>query len=542
MTLLLTIAGGVALILFAARFLRKGLDRVFGPRLADWMQRLTHTRLRAFFTGLGVAVAAPSSTTVSILAVQSIHHGHLDCRRSLAVMLGANVGFTVMVLLIALRMEAYAPWLILVGVLMYQFMRRELPRGVGQVILSLGLIFVAIDIIKQAGGGFEPDSGFIRLLALAQDYPVWVAVIAAALTVGLQSSTAAIALVIGLAAGEAVDLPLALAVVVGANVGIAISTLLVGWPLVESRRMALGNLLAKAALAVAVLATLPALVELIAAVPGGLDKQIALSHTAFNVVLAALALPMLGPLERVVAMLVPEPMGAQQDHFGPRYIRRGPIEGFSLASGQSMREILRVSEIVREMLHEFWQALVHRDDDLARHVQERDDQVDLLDGEIKKFLTELAKREGDQDETGELRRQLRYLNELETIGDVIDKNLCELAIKRAHHRIEFSEEGWQELSDFYEKVNENLLIAETAFTTRDQSLARKLLRHKERLGEYERILRDRHFHRLTSGLDLTQRSSSVHLDLLTNLKRINNYVSHVAYAILDKPVQQRDSA
>ncbi|MFW6059057.1 MAG: Na/Pi cotransporter family protein [Phycisphaeraceae bacterium] len=539
----MTIAGGVALILFAARFMRKGLDRLFGPRLADWMQRLTDSRGRAFLTGMGVAIAAPSSTTVSVLAVQSIQHGHLNCRRSLAIMLGANVGFTLMVLLIALRLEGYAPWLILGGVLLYQFTRREALRGAGQVVLSLGLIFVAIGIIKTAGSSFEPDGGFIQLLELAQDYPVWVAVIAAALTVGLQSSTAAIALVIGLAAGEVVQLPLTLAVVVGANVGIAVSTLLVGWPLVEARRMAMGNLLAKAALAVAVLATLPVLVELVARVPGGLDKQIALSHTAFNVVLAALALPLLGPLERVVSLMAPEPPESQQKAFGPRYIRQGPIEGFSLASGQSMREILRVSEIVREMLHEFWQALVHRDEELARRVQERDDQVDLLDTEIKKFVTQLAKREGDQDEKGELNRQLRYLNELETIGDVIDKNLCELAVKRAHQRVEFSDEGWQELSDLYEKVTENLLIAETAFTTRDQALARKLLRHKERLGEYERILRDRHFQRLTAGIERTQRSSAVHLDLLTHLKRINNYVSHVAYAILDdKQVGQRESA
>ncbi len=337
-------------------------------------------------------------------------------------------------------------------------------------------------------------------------------------------------------------LAVALQVVLGANVGIGISTLMLGWREIESRRMALGNLLAKSALAGAAILAMPWLVALMKTWPISLDKCIALSHTSFNIILAAIALPLLTPIEHLVRLLIPEPEHAKDEAFGPRYIQQGPVGGFSLASGQSMREILRLSEIVREMMHEFWQALEHSDQELARRVQERDDQVDLLDMEIKRFLTQLASSEGDQDETGEIRRQLRYLNELETIGDVIDKNLCELAIKRARHRIVFSDAGWQELSDLYEKVSENLLIAETAFTTRDATLARKLIRHKERLGEYERLLRDRHFDRLTTNVHRTQQSSAVHLDLLTHLKRVNNYVTHVAYAILDKTPQQRESA
>ena len=544
MALLLTIAGGVALILFGARFLRKGLDRLLGPRLTDWMQHLTHSRLRACLTGLGIAVAAPSSTTVSILAVQSIQQGHLDCRRALAVMFGANVGFTLMVILIALRLEAYAPWFVLVGVGLFQFTQRESLRGLGQIVLSLGLIFLAIGVIKDAGRGFDPDGGFVQLLELAEGYPLWIALITTVLAVALQSSTAAIALVIGLAASDVVGLGLALAVVVGANVGIGLSTLLLGWHEIEARRMALGNLLAKAVVAGLALAAMPMLVELVAQVPGGLDKQVALSHTVFNVLLLALALPLLTPLDQLVRWMVPTPPRAEREPFGPRYIHQDQIESFSLATGQSMREVLRVSEIVRQMMHEFWQALTHRDEALARQVQQRDDQVDLLDTEIKRFLARVSTREGEDDATGEVRRQLRYLNEIETVGDVIDKNLCELAVKRAHQRVEFSDAGWDELADLYQKVSENLLIAETAFATRDATLARKLLRHKDRLGQYERVLRNRHFDRLTTGVALTQQSSAVHLDLLTHLKRINNYVSHVAYAILDEPDEaaQRESA
>lgn len=532
MHLFLTIAGGVALILFGVRFLRKGLDRLFGPKLATVMQRLTRSPVHAVLTGLGISLAAPSSTTISILTVQAVQAGHLSCRRTLPVMLGANVGLTVMVLLIALRLEQYAPILILVGVVLFQFTRPSRSRGIGQVTLSLGLIFTAIGIIKSAGSVFDPEGDFIRLLDIASHYPFWIAIIAAILTVLLQSSTAAIALIIGLSTAGAVSLPLALAVVVGANVGLGLSTLLVGWTQVASRRLAIGNLLSKVIVAVPCIIVLPLAVDLIEQLPLGVDKQIAISHAAFNIIVLLLFLPLITPLYALTVRLAPDRPESQTEEFGPRYITREPIEGLTLATGQSTREVLRVSEIVRQMLADLRRALEQQDVDLARSVQQRDNEVDLLDREIKQFLTRVSVREGEQDEDGEVMRQLRFLSELETIGDIIDKNLAEVVIKRIKQRIDFPRQDWEELKDFYGKVSENLLIAEIAFTTRDRELADKLLRHKERLNDYERELRDRHFNRLRSDLPQSHEASAIHLDMLTHLKRINSSVTHVAYAII----------
>ncbi|MEX0655015.1 MAG: Na/Pi cotransporter family protein [Phycisphaeraceae bacterium] len=538
MTLFITIAGGVALILFGVRFLRKGLDRLFGPQLGRWMRRMASSRWRAFLCGIGVSLVAPSSTTISLLSVQAVQLGHLSARQTLAVMLGANIGLTLMVLLIALQLDAYAPLLILVGVLGYQFFRRSAVRGMGQIVLSLGLIFMAIGMIRTgASDHIAPDGDLMALLELAQDRPAWLMVLAAILAVALQSSTAAIGLVVGLAAAGTVGLALAVPAVAGANVGLSLSTLIVGWSQTESRRLALGNLLAKASVAALALLTLPLVIELLGRIPTGPDMQVALWHTAFNGVVALLFLPLVSVVYRLASQLVPE--RDEPDTFGPRYITDRPVEGFSLATGQSMREILRVSEIVRSMLADVWRALVERDAELAEQVQQRDDQVDLLDREIKRFLADLAGQDGHEDESGEVMRQLRYLSELEAIGDIVDKNLAELVIKRVRHRVTFSTAGWKELKSFYAKVARNMLIAETAFTTRDSDLAQQLMQNKEQLSEEERRLRDNHFQRLRAGEQLTHESSAVHLDLLTHLKRINNSVTHVAYAVLQYNARKR---
>lgn len=532
MLTLLTIAGGVALILFGVRFLRKGLDRLFGTRLGQIMQRAANRPVKAFFTGLGVSILAPSSTTISVLAVNTVQSGHLTPRQTLAVMFGADIGLTAMVLLISLRLDSYAPLLALVGVLLFQFTRSTRSRGIGQVLVSLSFIFLGIGTIKQAVAGIESNGDLTQIITIAEHYPWALALVAALMAVALQSSTATIGLVLGLSAADRVSLPAAVAVVCGANVGIAITTLVVGWSKVESRRLALGNLLAKGAVAGLMLEGLHWVVLTLDHVPAPLSQRIALSHTGFNVLVALLGLPLIVPLSRLVEALAPKPPATEDSTFGPRYINGHSVDSAALALGMSMREIMHVGEIVRAMLDDLWTAVRTNNAELARKVSRRDDQVDLLDQAIKKFLTTAVILEGDADDAAEQTRQLRYLNELETIGDIIDKNLCDLAQKKVRLNITFTAQGADELEDFFAKVRENLLIADTAFTSRDRELAQKLLTHKEFIREYDRALRDRHFARLKSGEARAYESSAIHLDLLTHLKRINSHVTHVAYAIL----------
>jgi len=528
----LNIAGGVALILFGVRFLRKGLDRLFGPRLGHWMQRLADHRFKAFISGMGASLVAPSSTTMSVLAVQTVQAGQMTARQMLAVMFGADIGLTMTVALISLRVEQYAPILILLGVALFQFSKLVQTRGMGQVIVSFGFIFMGIDIIKHAAHAVGMNQDMLTILEVAEKYPFAMAGVAAVTALLLQSSTATIGLVIGLGIAGAVKLPMTIAVVIGANVGIVITTMIVGWSRIETRRLALGNLLVKSFVAVALLMAMPYVIDLAESLPGSIEHKVALTHTSFNILVALIGLPFVDLIYRLTKRVLPEPVEGDRPAFGPRYIGRKPPESVALALGQSMREIMHVAEIVREMLDDCWRALKADDIQLADKVGERDDQVDMLDEQVKRYLTKVVGMAGESDETGEQMRQLRYLNELETIGDIIDKNLTELVVKKASNKLWFTDEGMAELDDLYHKVAENLLIADTAFTTRDRMLAAQLLRHKEKINQLDRELRDKHFARLNAGKSESHETSAVHLDVLTYLKRINSHLSHVAYAIV----------
>jgi phosphate:Na+ symporter len=537
---LLTIFGGVALLVFGVRYLRKGLDRLLGNRIGPWMQRLSSRRGLSFLSGVAVSMVAPSSTTMSLLAVQTVQAGHLTARQMLTIVLGANIGLTIMVVLIALRLEQLAPIAILVGVALFQFTQGGRSRGVGQVLLGIGFIFLGIDIMKRAAEvaqaqSMADETGLLGVINLEnlQQHPMLLAVFAAIMAMVLQSSTATIGLAIGLGVANAVSFRMAVPVVLGANVGLAVTTLVVGWRLLEPRRLALGNLLLKAVVAALGLLIVQLVGDRIPEPgPAAFGLAIAGVHTGYNVIVALIGLPAVGVVTKLMDRLVPTPAPEPRKAFGPKYIGGGPLGGVAMAMSQSLREITHVSELTRGMLHDCWAALKTGNEKLARAVAVRDDKVDLLDTEIKRYLTTLAREEAGEYDADEQMRQLRYLAELETIGDIIDKNMSELVLKKIRTGAEFSQEGHDELEDFYGKVSENMMIAETAFTTRDIALAQQLLRHKQRIDQYERELRDRHFKRLNEGLMETHETSAIHLDLLTHLKRINSHVTHVAYAIL----------
>ncbi|MHC4102621.1 MAG: Na/Pi cotransporter family protein, partial [Planctomycetota bacterium] len=363
---LLTIFGGVALLVFGVRYLRKGLDRLFGQRLGIWMQQLAARRGLSFMSGVVMSVVAASSTTMSLLAVQTVKAGHMTARPMLRIVLGANIGLTIKVLLISVNLEQYAPIAILAGVALFQFTHGNRSRGIGQVLLAIGFIFFGIDVMKQAALVSQAQSadgaaGFWRIINfdILQQYPLLLAVFAAMMAMALQSSTATIGLAIGLGVADAMSFRAAIPVVLGSNVGLAVTTLVVGWRGLEPRRLALANLLLKVVVAAVGLAVLGLLGDAVPepARPIGFGLAIATAHTGYNVVVAALGLPLVGPVTDLMERIVPTPAPGPHKTFGPKYISDGPVGGVALALGQSLREVIHVSEIVRGMLHDVWAAM-----------------------------------------------------------------------------------------------------------------------------------------------------------------------------------------
>ncbi len=527
---------GIALMLLGIRSLRGGSERLFGVRLRRMLQHATKGSVRSPLAGFVISILTPSSTAVALLSVEAINADYMTFPQVLALMLGANVGFTITVQLLAFKFYVYNAIFIALGTPLYLFSRRQSLRGAGQMLLGIGFLLLSIQILSAAVAPLKDSADVRQVIRVLENHPVWLIAFAVLLKVALQSATATIGIAIALCAQQVLPVGAGVAVVIGANVGIGVTALIAGFARTETRRMAIGNLFFKLVGAAVCVPLLPWLIRVLSplSIPGEThDTQlIANAHTLFNVALAIVFLPLVPWIARVVQAIVPAKAEAEEGT-GPRYLDPTALESPALALGQATREILHMADDVRTMLRDAHRAFSDGDETLCATVQQHDDVVDSLDNEIKTYITKLSEHALNRDESRREVALLAFANELESIGDIIDKNLIELAKKKISLRVEFSKDGWVELDEFFQKVRENFEIAVSAFASQDRALAEKLLRHKHHINERERELRNRHFHRLHEGLVESVETSAIHLDVLTNLKHINSHLTAVAYPILE---------
>lgn len=533
MILLLHIAGGVALILYGVRLLRKGLDRLLGARLALWLRGLADNRFTGAAVGCGVAIVTPSSTSLAVLGADMVKDRTMRFDQLWGIMLGAAIGLTMMVQLIAFDVSDHAAILILIGVLCFQGFRANKPRGIGQAMLGLGLILLAMGVIRSAATSIRVSEDLTTLIELLQKYPWGLALLTAIITLLLQSSTATIGLVLGLSDGNVIGLDEALPCVVGVNVGLALTQIVAAHHSVEGRRLGLAMLMSRLSVAAIIISLLPYISPLLELFPGGLGRQVANAHTGFAIIMVIIWVPVLPLVAPFVDRVIPERKG-EADPAHAMFLDRDFMSTPSLAFGQSLREIIRVAETVRSMLEDLWQALVERNDALCVHIKKRDDIVDALDRQIKTYLTELSGEEYGAKEAATQVAHLRYVGALETTADIIEKNLVPLVRKLIRTSGYFSQDGFEDLKAAHAFVMESFVIADTAFATQDTDLANSLLDRDRELEGMEREFREGHFDRLQQGLQQSVETSAIHLDILTYLKAIHAQLVMTAYPILEQ--------
>ncbi len=243
--ILFNLASAIILILLGMRYLRKGLDRLFGSKLVEWLQNTAKNRYQAFLAGMVAGLISPSSSAIAMLSVQMLSQTALTAGRMLAVVLGANVGITVTVQLLTFNLQDFAGLFILIGGIGFLFLSRSLFKGTGQLFLGLGVIFLGMSVISNAGHLAAGNNDIKLLFSVIEHYPWIVFIGTALLALVLQSSTASIGLGIGLAQGGLVSATILVPWILGANLGIGLTMMIAGWRSVEGRRLALGSIFLK---------------------------------------------------------------------------------------------------------------------------------------------------------------------------------------------------------------------------------------------------------------------------------------------------------
>lgn len=533
---LVDLAGFVALLLWGAHMVQTGVQRAFGANLRAALGRALRNRLGAFLAGLGVTSILQSSTATGLMIAGFAASGLVDLAPALAVMLGANVGTTLIVQLLSFNVAAVAPVLILIGVLMFRRDSGPRARDVGRVFTGLGLMLLALHQLLELMTSYEDTPSLRLLLGAASASPVLNVLLAAGMTWAMHSSVAVVLLIMSLASRGVVPPLAAFALVLGANLGSAINPVLEGPAGNDpaAKRLPVGNLLMRVAgVAVALLFLEPISREVVAYVSDN-GRAVADFHTLFNLAVAAAFLPLLTPFGDLLGKALPKQIDPA-DPSVPIYLDPAARETPIVALGAAAREALRVSDALGEMLSGASLALSGADRRKIVETRRRDDVLDRLNLAIKAYLTSLDPDELNEQDHRRLDEILRFTMNLEQAGDVIDRSLLPHAAKRLKRGLVFTKEEQAEIIDLINRLLSNLQAASALFMTDDARIARRLAGEKVAFREAESRATTAHFERMRGGqLDAVQ-ASALHLDLLRDMKSINSHiVAAAAYPVLER--------
>jgi phosphate:Na+ symporter len=532
-TFLLNLLGAAALVLWGLRMVRTGVLRAYGGELRRRLGRSMDNRFSAVTAGLGITLLLQSSTATAMMAASFASRGLVSTAAALAIMLGADVGTSLVAQFYSFRPPSLSPLLILAGVVLFMTSSATRRRDLGRAIIGLGFVLLALQIIADNAVPLRESRVMADIMIALDDAPVMAVIAGALLTLASTSSLAVVLLVISFVQHEVMSLPVAFALVLGANLGSA------GLPLIatarsepEARRVPLGNLIFRLAGVVATLPVLPLLIPYIGWIEAEPWRQVANFHTAFNLALAVAFLFLIGPVAKLCNRVLPDQPQAEAT-VRPRYLDRGALESPAVAIANAARETLRMGDIIEKMLIQALDVFRHDDRKLLHEVEELDNGLDTLNEAIKLYLTEVS-RETLAPEDGQRAVDIiTFTTNLEHVGDIIDKNLMELASKKIRNKLQFSDDGFLEICDMHGRLVDNLKLALNVFISSDVRMARKLLEEKVAFRELERFASDSHLQRLRRGTPESIETSGLHLDVIRDLKRINSHLTSVAYPILD---------
>jgi phosphate:Na+ symporter len=532
---LLNLAGSVALLLWGVHMVQTGVQRTLGARLRQVLGTALHNRFQALLAGIGVTAILQSSTATGLMVTGFAAGGLMDLVPALAVMLGANIGSTLIVQLLSFDVAEAAPALILIGVLMFR-RTSAAPRDFGRVLIGLGLLLMALHQFVGLLDPYEDVPSLRMLMGAVSTQPVLDVLLAAGLTWAAHSSVAVVLLTMSFAAKGVVPPDAAFALVLGANLGTAINPLLEGGAGADpaARRLPVGNLVNRTVGVVAALILLPVLGPWLVTLDPDNARVVADFHTGFNLVLALIFFPLLTPFAALLRRLLPARVNAA-DPGQPIYLDHGALEVPVVALGAALREALRMADALETMLQGLREALQRPDRRQLAELKRLDDVLDTLNTAIKAYMTSLpseAMTEADHRRVVEI---LSFATNLEHAGDVVDKGLLGVVAKQIKRGLMFAPSEVEPLLRIVDRLMSNLRSAASLLVTGDDRAARLLVEEKEVFRALEAEATAAHFEHLREGRVGSVDSSALALDALRDLKRVNAHlVAAAAYPVLER--------
>jgi len=529
---LLNLLAAVALLVWGTHLVRTGVLRVFGANLRKILVQSMRNRFTAALSGIGVTALVQSSTATSLMTSSFVGQGLITLPAALAVMRGADIGTALISVLFSADLSWLSPMFIFVGVVLSITRAASMAGRIGRVLIGLGLMLLALQLVVEATAPLFGSPAVRALLASLNSDVLLEITIGAALAIAAYSSLAVVLLVAAMASSHVVPLDVALGLVLGANLGSGLlAVLTTGKSAIAVRQVTMGNLFFKA-MGVAIVAPFIGLwLRYVQPQLPGATHGVVLFHLAFNVVISIGFIGLTQWVAKLATRLLPvSPPSATSR---PQHLDPSALSTPSLAISNAAREALHQADIVETMLIGMLDVIRRNDLHLAQELRQLDDTVDELYSAIKYYMTRISREALGEEESRRWTDIISFTINMEQIGDIIERVIIDIEDKKIKPQRNFSDAGMAEIVELHGRLVANLRLSMSVFLNGNVRDAQKLLEEKIRFRDLERAYATTHLDRLSGRTTASMETSSLHIDLISDLKRINSHICSIAYPILE---------
>ena len=532
---LLNLLAAVALLVWGTQLVRTGILRVFGANLRQIISRSVRTPLTAALSGVGVTAIVQSSTATALIVSAFVGQGLMALPAALAVMLGADVGTSVMAVVFSLDLSWLSPLCIFAGVVLYVPRPDTTVGRLGRVFIGLGLILLALRLITEATTVLTQSEAVRALLAalISSDLLLEIT-LGAMLALVSYSSLATVLLTATLVGSGGIPVAVGLGLVIGANLGSGLLAVLTTLRAnVATRQVPIGNLMFKIAGVLLMAPLIGPWLRYVQPLIGNDISVVVLFHLAFNTVMGVVCIGLTQPVAKIVARLLPAEETSATDT-RPQHLDRSALATPSLAISCAAREALHQADVVETMLYGIHTVIRTDDLRISAELRALDDQVDSLYSAIKYYMTKIPRETLDEREGHRWADIIGFTINMEQIADIIERVLLDIEDKKIKPALKFSEQGMDEINELHARLMDNLRLAMSVFLNHNVDDAKRLLEEKTHFRELERAYSATHLERLSDRSVASMETSALHIDLISDFRRINSLLCSIAYPILEQ--------
>lgn len=533
MLTLLNLLSGVAMLIWGTHIVRTGVLRVYGADLRRALSQSISNRFLAFTAGVLVTALVQSSNATALIVSAFGAQGLIALAPALSIMLGADVGTALMARILTFDLSWLSPLLIFFGVVFFLSRKQTRAGQLGRVAIGLGLIILALQLIVAAAHPMTEAAGVKVLFGSLTGDVMLDTLLGALFAMISYSSLAAVLLTATLASSGVISLKVALCLVIGANLGSGMLAMLTSsGQNAAGRRVVVGSLIFKLIGSLIVLPFVdyaPTLVGWLSSEPA---QAVVNFHVIYNLIRCLVFLAFTEPMARLCVRLMTEKPEADTSA-RPRHLDENALSMPSLALANAARETLRMGDIVEQMLNGLLAVIRSNDIARARETRRMDDDVDHLYTAVKLYLTRVSRESLSEQDSRRWTDIISLTINLEHAGDIIDRMVSEVEDKKIAHKLSFSEAGLQEICDMHRRLINNLQLGLSVFLNADLKSAQRLMAEKESFRDLERAYSYTHLNRLAGQSVQSIETSSLHLDIISDMKRLNSLFCSTAYAVLD---------